>query len=104
MHHLCRLNAASVLFRAANLPSGQLSAREAVFYSARSMTTAQLTTAELNVAGVEVVSKQPKRRAFSGPFYADQIDLLRGTLRGMPKRDLYVVYAGEASNWIYRKS
>ncbi len=61
-----------------------------------------LTTEQLDVPGVEVVTKT-KGRAFAGPFYPDQIDLLRDTLRGMPKREKHQVLAEAATLWIYRK-
>lgn len=62
----------------------------------------ELTTELLDVPGVEVVV-ETKGKPFCGPFYPDQLDLLRETLRGMPKREKHQVLAGEASLWIYRK-
>lgn len=60
------------------------------------------TTEELAVPGVEVIN-EPKGKAFAGPYYLDQLDLLRETLRGMPKRERYEVAAGDVGFWIYRK-
>lgn len=67
------------------------------------MSAKQFSTAELAVPGVEVVNEKPDGRAFAGPFYDDQLSLLRETLRGMPKREQYVVFAANGSHWIYRK-
>jgi hypothetical protein len=65
--------------------------------------TEVLTTKTLDVAGVEVVEDAPNGKPFAGPFYADQFELLRETLRPMPRRNQYVVLATHAGAWIYRK-
>lgn len=65
--------------------------------------TKTLTTAELRVSGVAVVDEKPTGRPFAGPFYADELDLLRETLRKMPKRDEHVVYESNGTSWIHRK-
>lgn len=65
--------------------------------------TEPLTTAALGVAAIEVVDK-PKGSRFAGPFYRDQVDSLREFLRGMRKRENYVVTETELGFWIHRKS
>lgn len=65
--------------------------------------TEPLTTESLNVPAVEVVGA-PKGKAFAGPFYHDQLELMRDTLRGMPKRERYVVTETTLGFWIHRKS
>lgn len=67
------------------------------------MQTKPLTTADLAVPGIEVVGS-PKGKAFAGPYYTDQLEMLRETLRGMPKRERYVVTETTTGFWIYRKS
>lgn len=67
------------------------------------MSAKQLTTAELSVAGVEVVTSKPTGRPIVGPFYADEIEQMREMLRRMPKRDEHVVYELNGTSWIYRK-
>lgn len=62
-----------------------------------------LTTAALDVAGVEVVNEKPAGRPFAGPFYTDEMDQLREMLRRMPKREAHAVYDAGRSIWIYRK-
>lgn len=61
-----------------------------------------LTTEALDVPGVEVVT-ETTGKAFAGPFYPDQIDLLRDTLRSMPRRERHQVLANETAAWIHRK-
>lgn len=63
----------------------------------------KVNTATLGVPGVEVVS-EATGKPFLGPFYSDELELLRRTLRQMPKRALHVVLAQSDSLWIYRKS
>lgn len=66
--------------------------------------TANLTTGQLDVPPVEVVDTVPEgAKAFAGPFYADQLDLLRDMLRDQSKREAFVVVTSDASNWIYRR-
>lgn len=66
-------------------------------------TKSPLTTEELNVPPVEVVGA-PKGKAYAGPYYLDQMELLRDTLRGMPNRERYVVTETTTGFWIHRKS
>lgn len=62
----------------------------------------KLNTETLDVPGVEVV-ETTEGKAFAGPFYSDQIELLRETLRGMPRREKHVVVNAGTGAWIHRK-
>lgn len=62
----------------------------------------ELTTAALDVPGVEVI-REKTGKAFAGPFYPDQLELLRATLRDMPRREKFAVVANAESFWIHRK-
>ena len=62
----------------------------------------KLTTATLDVPGVEVVTESAGK-AIVGPFYPDELTDLQEALRQMPKRERHIVVATEQSAWIHRK-
>lgn len=66
------------------------------------MQPAPLTTETLAVPGVEVVGA-PKGKAYAGPYYRDQLEMLRDMLRGMRQRERFVVVEATTAFWIHRK-
>lgn len=65
--------------------------------------TDSLTTETLAVPGVEVQDEPGKAKAFMGPFYPDQLELLRDSARKLKVRENHFVAKNGATFWIYRR-
>ncbi len=71
---------------------GAEGARKTVYLTVLVQNAAKLTTETLAVPGVQVITKVPKGSSrFAGPFYFDQIELLRETVSGLRNRERYAV-------------
>lgn len=62
-----------------------------------------LTTETLNVPGVEVHEDPKDAKAFMGPFYEDQLELLRDSVRQLRVRENHFVARNGLTFWIYRR-
>lgn len=67
------------------------------------MQTQNLTTKALAVPGVEVVANSKGKSITRDPFYPDQLDVMRDTLRAMRRRERFEVAPDGIGFRIYRK-
>jgi hypothetical protein len=65
--------------------------------------TEPLTTESLAVPGVEVKDGPDGAKAFMGPFYADQLELLRDSAKQLKVRENHFVARSGPHFWIYRR-